>query len=307
MEKKNSLKLLKIIPFITFGLFAMSTFANDKTDYDYLHIRKQIETICADPTLSTEERAKQIYPLLPVTDKDLTNLYFGSNYTDKWGIKNTEEGKECDNFIDKTPSIVPVEMIIEKYQDAMDKNPIDIHQITNLEHNIDKYDNFVGFYWYTLSDYMDHNIALPLFPNEERTTDYNVARTDAFIKLLKQQSDDYVLHFILLVAVDPSGVLVLGSDDDINKAINGTLIAYASPQLIKTFPQWYKAWNKIVPTLCQRLQTYYMQAQDENAAQKVCGDLITAKKYHISRERQKQLDEENAREIQKQLDKENNK
>lgn len=307
MEKKNSLKLLKIIPFITFGLFAMSTFANDKTDYDYLHIRKQIETICADPTLSTEERAKQIYPLLPVTDKDLTNLYFGPNYTDEWGIKNTEEGKECYKFIHKTRSIVPVEMIIEKYQDTIDKNPIDIHQITNLEHNIDKYDNFVGFYWYRLPDYMDANIALPLFPNEERTTDYNVARTDAFIKLLKQQSDDYVLHFILLVAIGPSGDLALNIPDDDTKLSNGTLLAYASPQLIKTFPQWYKAWNKIVPTLCQRLQSFYKSIRDENPVQKVCGDLITAKKYHISRERQKQLDEENAREIQKQLDKENNK
>lgn len=85
----------------------MSTFDNGKTNYDYLHIRKQIETICADPTLSTEERAKQIYPLLPVTDKDIMNLYSGPDYTDEWNIKNTEKGKECYNFMDKTPSIVP--------------------------------------------------------------------------------------------------------------------------------------------------------------------------------------------------------
>lgn len=159
-------------------------------------------------------------------------------------------------------------MIIEKYQDAMDKNPIDIHQITNLEHNIDKYDNFLGFYWYTLPYYMDDNIALPLFPNEEKTTDYNVARTDAFIKLLKQQSDDYVLRFILLVAIDPSGDLVLNIPDDDKNLSNGTLLAYASPQLIKTFPQWYKAWNKIVPTLCQRLQSFYKSILVETLCRK---------------------------------------
>lgn len=106
----------------------MPTFANTKTSFNYLQMRKQIETICSNQKLSTEERAKQIYSLLPVIYKNRMELYFGPNGKYAWNLKNTTEGQQCDEFIKSIPSIVPVEMIIKKYQDVMDANPIDINK-----------------------------------------------------------------------------------------------------------------------------------------------------------------------------------
>lgn len=175
----------------------------------------------------------------------------------------------------------------------MNANPIDIHKITNLEHNIDNLGVFYGVNWKRLTDYMDRKIALPVFPGDNLPNEYNHERTDAFLKLLKQQSDDYVLQFMLLVTLDPIGAFVLDTEDFDERVYNGTALTYASPELVKTFPQWYNAWNKLLPTLCQRFQSYHMNVQDTNPVQKACGDLITAKKYHVTKEKQKQIDKEN--------------
>ncbi|UXM96203.1 hypothetical protein N5853_06225 [Bartonella sp. HY329] len=265
------------------------TLSKDAVDFDYIKVRKQIEAICTNQYLSIEERTAQIYLLLPVTDEGTTSFYMGPEYTNEWDYIYQPEGKQCSDFINKAPSIVPVEMIIKKYQDVMNANPININKITNLKHNISELGSFYGVYWYELPNYMDPNIALPVFPGADLPDDYNHERTDAFLKLLRQQSDDYVLHFMLLVTLAPVGDFVFITEDFDEKMQNGTLINYASPELVKTFPQWYKAWNIMVPTMCQRFQSFYMDAQNRNPIQKACGDLITAKKYHVTREKQAQI------------------
>lgn len=82
-------------------LYISPLFSDDAVYFDYIKVRKQIEDACFATDLSIEQRAAQIYSLLPVTDENMTVLNVGPKYEDRWDFIYKSEGRECSELLDK--------------------------------------------------------------------------------------------------------------------------------------------------------------------------------------------------------------
>jgi len=237
---------------------------------EILQLREKMQQIYRDKTLDENKKAHMLYYMLPTTMDKSDFLFIGDykkklkngHLLGKWEWwRDTDEGRNFQKFLIRTPKIVSPKAIMDKFTDIVRNEPIDVEAIINST-NHDK-----QAYWDSFYEYMDGKLLPPEPEGEyEPLEEDEQQRADEFKRLLETKSDDFLIRFMLLAGFKDNGSMYINIPINYDDRIYiGKAVSYAEGEIYDSFPAWYRQWNRLVLTICVR-------RSDGFAQQELCPD-----------------------------------
>jgi len=241
----------------------------------YLKTRDQIRLLCEASIRDGNIRYEDIYNLLPDRDYESRALRFGyrqkadtatyqgdlgafqrdnpSLVVDKWvWLEEDEEGKKCAEILRNTTENTPVRTIYDRIKRVINHAHYEMGSIIPVSRS-----NW-GKPWPSYSHLFDIKLA-PSPPGFKfQFSNSEDKRRAEFRALIKSDSKDYLERIILFVTFSNTGAYLELEHKNLNHQyfIDGTGFRHATKEELADLPNWYLAWNRVMPMLCTRYNNW---------------------------------------------------
>lgn len=222
----------------------------------FFNRRDRIRLLCETSFKEGHVRYEDIYNLFPDEKSDYYILLSGTDdqkTVESWVWLNEDnDGRKCKAILAETVENTPVRTIYTRIKGLIN------HQAFDMKSIIPPNKHNWSMPWPSYAHLFDVKLA-PLPPGFKfRFTCEEEKRRAKFKALIKADGKDFLEKMILFATFNKDGSHLTDEIDNLNFQyfIDGTGFRFATKAELADLPNWYLAWNHVMPMLCTRYNNW---------------------------------------------------